>query len=194
VEYASVQLLRHELRPGEAAFEDGTPNFLGIAALASGFEFRDLVGIDRAAMYVRSLTGMLLDGLLAMTHPDGRPLVRIYGPPTLCMRGGIVTFNVLSADDGVVPFEIVETLADERGVFLRGGCFCNPGAAEAAFAFQPAALARALDGLSSGFSIAGLRSRLGRTPVGAVRASLGVANSPADVERALSLVEEFRNR
>ncbi len=194
VEYVSVALDRHERRSGDYGFEDGTPHFLGIAALSSGFQIREHIGVDRAAAHVRGLTKMLLDGLLAMTHPDGTPLVRVYGPPTLCMRGGIVTFNVLSPDGGVVPFETVEARANDRGVFLRGGCFCNPGAAESAFAFEPGALSNALDQLSGDFSIAGLRMRLGGTPVGAVRASLGVANSPADVERALSVVDEFRYR
>jgi len=194
VEYASVQLPRYELRPGEAAFEDGTPNFLGIAALASGFHLREHIGTERAAAHVRGLTSALLDGLLALTHSNGTPLVRVYGPPTLCMRGGIVAFNVLSSGGGVVPFETVEARANERGVFVRGGCFCNPGAAEAAFGFEPQALTRALDGLSRTFSIPGLRTRLGGVPVGAVRASFGVANSPSDVQRALSVVEEFRER
>lgn len=193
VDYASVQLERHELRPGEAAFEDGTPNFLGIAALASGFQFRERIGMDRAAAHVRRLTGQLIDGLLAMTHRNGTPVARLYGPATLCMRGGIVAFNVLSSDGVVVPFESVEARANERGVLLRGGCFCNPGAAEAAFAFEPLALSHALDALSGTFTIPNLRRRLGDTAVGAVRASLGVANSPGDVDRALSLVEEFRN-
>jgi len=193
VDYASVQLRRHELRAGEAAFEDGTPNFLGIAALESGFQFRERIGMDRAAAHVRSLTGQLIEGLLAMKHRNGAPVVRLYGPATLGMRGGIVAFNVLSSDGIVVPFETVEVRANERGVFLRGGCFCNPGAAEAAFGFEPQALARALDGLFGTFSIPGLRSRLGDSAVGAVRASLGVANSAGDVDRALSLVEEFRD-
>jgi len=194
VDYASVHLQRHELRPGEMAFEDGTPNFLGIAALASGFQLRERIGVERAATHVRVLTSLLLDGLLAMKHPGGTPLARVYGPGTPCMRGGIVAFNVLSSDGAVVPFETVEARANARGVFLRGGCFCNPGAAEAAFGLEAPALSRALDGLSGRFTIPGLRSGLGDVAVGAVRASLGVANSPADVARALSVVEEFRGR
>jgi selenocysteine lyase/cysteine desulfurase len=45
IEYASVQLLRHQLRALHDGFEDGTANFLDIAALEQGFAFRDGVGV-----------------------------------------------------------------------------------------------------------------------------------------------------
>jgi selenocysteine lyase/cysteine desulfurase len=107
------------------------------------------------------------------------------------MRGGTVTFNVLSAEGRVLPYEWVETRANAERVFLRGGCFCNPGAAEAAFEFDADALATALDGLRDGFSIPALRSSLRGTAVGALRASVGIANTPADIDRALAVVESF---
>src|SRR4029079_1116253 len=37
IAYASVQLGRHHLRPGHEGFEDGTANFLAVAALDAGF-------------------------------------------------------------------------------------------------------------------------------------------------------------
>jgi selenocysteine lyase/cysteine desulfurase len=191
VDYASVALQRHQLQHGEAAFEDGTPHFLGIAALGSGFELREQIGIDRTHAHVRALTAMLIDGLRTLAHSNGSPLVRVYGPPELSMRGGTVTFNVLSAEGRVLPYEWVETRANAERVFLRGGCFCNPGAAEAAFEFDADALATALDGLRDGFSIPALRSSLRGTAVGALRASVGIANTPADIDRALAVVESF---
>jgi selenocysteine lyase/cysteine desulfurase len=77
-------------------------------------------------------------------------------------------------------------------VFVRGGCFCNPGAAEAAFGFDPQVLGAALDRVSDNFSIDRLRSEMHGAPVGAVRASLGVANNPSDIERLLAIVASFR--
>jgi selenocysteine lyase/cysteine desulfurase len=75
---------------------------------------------------------------------------------------------------------------------LRGGCFCNPGAAEAAFSFDADRMARCLDSLGSGFSIPRLQRCLGPgVAVGAVRASVGLANNRRDIRRALDAVASF---
>ncbi|HEX4469495.1 MAG TPA: hypothetical protein VH080_08165, partial [Gemmatimonadaceae bacterium] len=81
------------------------------------------------------------------------------------------------------------------GVALRGGCFCNPGAAEAAFGFDPDAAARCLRAAGElGFSVQRFAECMRRdtdVAVGAMRASLGMANNDADVRRAIELVESF---
>ena len=192
VDFVSVALDRHQLRAGEYGFEDGTPHFLGIATLAAGFHVRREVGIERASAYTTALTGYLLDGLRSMAHGGGAPLVRVYGPATPAMRGATVSFNVLARDGSVVPFEEVETRANAANVFVRGGCFCNPGAAEAAFGVEPGVLGAALDRVSADFSIPRLRSELGGAAVGAVRASLGIANTPEDLDRLLAVIASFR--
>ena len=188
VDFVSVALDRHQLRSGEYGFEDGTPHFTGTASLGAGFHVRDQVGTARASAYTTALTGYLLDGLLSMTHPDGAPRVRIYGPATLTMRGATVSFNVLARDGSVVPFEEVEMRANAANVFVRGGCFCNPGAAEAAFGVEPAVLGSALDRVADDFSIARLRLELGGATVGAVRASVGIANTPEDIDRLFAVL------
>lgn len=91
------------------------------------------------------------------------PHVTIYGPPSCCARGGTVAFNV----DGV-PYAEVERRAREAGVSLRGGCFCNPGAGERAFGIIGSAEAK--------------------QTFGAVRMSVGLANTIRDVERGLDVV------
>jgi selenocysteine lyase/cysteine desulfurase len=76
---------------------------------------------------------------------------------------------------------------------VRGGCFCNPGAAEAAFGFDKSVMARALDRLGGDFSIPRLQQCMGPDiAVGAVRASLGAANNRRDVERCVDVIESFR--
>ncbi len=59
VEYVSVQNRIHQLRVGAEGFEDGTPNFLGIAAVPAGLSFLRQVGIDRIHERVADLTGRL---------------------------------------------------------------------------------------------------------------------------------------
>jgi selenocysteine lyase/cysteine desulfurase len=193
IEYASVQLRRHRLRPLHDGFEDGTASFLDIAALEPGFAFRHRIGATRLSGHVMALTRELLDGLTALRHRDGGPLIRLYGPGAGDSgRGGTVTFNVLDRDGRCVPFGLVEDRANAAGVQIRGGCFCNPGAAEAAFRFDADRMSRCLDSLADGFSIPRLQQCLGPdVAAGAVRASIGLANNQRDIRRALDIVASF---
>jgi selenocysteine lyase/cysteine desulfurase len=194
VAFASVGANVHRLQRGHEGFEDGTPDFLGIAALAPGFALLDEVGMPRLAVHVARLTRYLLDELAALRHRNGAPLVQIYGPSggpggTLD-RGGTVAFNVRDAHGAPIPYAAVEVRARAAGVALRGGCFCNPGAAEAAFGLDAADLAACLAATGDEFSLARLAACLGRA-VGAVRLSLGLANNRADIERAVAVVASF---
>jgi selenocysteine lyase/cysteine desulfurase len=192
VDYASVQLERHQLRPFAEGFEDGTANFLDLAAVEHGFAFRERIGLQRITAHVTELTAELVAGLRDLRHADGVPLVRLYGPADLDRRGATVAFNVLDRDGRPVPFGLVEHRANSAGVLLRGGCFCNPGAAEAAFGFEAARMARCLDAAGREFSIAALRRCLGsRVAVGALRASLGIAANRRDIRRAIDVIASF---
>jgi selenocysteine lyase/cysteine desulfurase len=84
-----------------------------------------------------------------------------------------------------LPFEEVESAARERGIAVRGGCFCNPGAAEHAFA-MPAV--RAHHCSRGDFTIPRFRSCMGGSAVGAIRASVGIATSLADVAALLEFI------
>ena len=196
--YASVQNDARAFRSDAQAFEDGTPHFLAAPALRAGFALLDLVGMRRLTQHVRRLTSLLLSELSALSHRDGRPAVRHYGRVDTHDRGAVVTFNVQDRRGSVVPFVAVEQRARERGVALRGGCFCNPGAAEAAFHFDAEVAARcareAMDD-AAGFTIERFASCMTAAnpgvAVGAVRASLGLANNESDIRRAVDVVASF---
>jgi selenocysteine lyase/cysteine desulfurase len=87
---------------------------------------------------------------------------------------------------GVLPYELVEGIARELGVAIRGGCFCNPGAAEHAFGI-PAHLARAC--MRDEFTLPRFRACLRGGAVGAVRASVGVATNDDDLDRLLDCID-----
>ena len=194
VEYVSIQNDRHSLLPGGHGFEDGTPHFLGAAAVPAGFALLGEIGMDRLSAHVARLTMTLLQGLVGLRHENGAPVACVYGPTDGRDRGGTVAFNVLGKDGRVVPYWVVAERARALHVAVRGGCFCNPGAAETAFGFDAEAAARCLAEASveGDFSLqrfAGCMGRDGHTAVGALRASLGMANNLADVRRALALVQ-----
>lgn len=191
VTYASVQADRHRLRARHEAFEDGTPNFLGIAALASGFALLEEVGFHRLTPHVHGLTQCFLEVILALRHRNGRELVRIYGPSDMTARGGTVAFNLSGRDRTAIPYSLVETRAREAKVSFRGGCFCNPGASEVAFELEAGRLAACFDSIGDDFTVERLAACIDK-PVGAVRVSFGMANNLDDVNRTLDVIASFR--
>jgi len=189
VAFVSVTHGRHTLRTGHEGFEDGTPNFLDLAAIESGFAL--LARMPRACLraHIQSHTQHFLTRAATLRHRNGAPLVRLYGPRDMEQRGGVVAFNVLQNDGCVLPYERVEWLAREHGVAIRGGCFCNPGAAEKAFGFDALGVERCFDKLEGSFSIEAFRSCVGHAAtVGALRLSVGAPTTHNDIERAVALI------
>lgn len=193
VEYASVQLGSHLMRAGAARFEDGTPAFLDIAALADGFEYMEAVGRDCIASHVSRLTGYALARLRSLANRRGEPLVELYGPQCIDARGATIAFNVRTADRSTVPFDRVVERARGAGVSVRGGCFCNPGAAERALGLPADAMAACLSATGKrGFSLDVLSRCLGpEIPVGAVRVSFGIPTTRKDVDRAVEVIASY---
>ncbi|TYK44916.1 aminotransferase class V-fold PLP-dependent enzyme [Actinomadura decatromicini] len=177
----------HVLAPDETAFEDGTLNFLSIPDVEFGIRWVEDIGMDLIHRRVMALTARLLRRLAALRHPDGSPLVRIYGPEGIDRRGGTVAFNVLDAHGGVVDERIVARDTAAAGISVRTGCFCNPGAGEGAFEIPERALRltahRRMRTLDDYLGVLGLPSG------GAVRASLGLVSNAADVDRLTGFLD-----
>lgn len=193
VDWVSTQHTGHALRPGAEAFEDGTPHFLAARAVCDGLDLLDRIGMSRIEAHVRDMTAQLIAGLLTLRHADGRPVIDVHGPCDMAGRGGTVAFNVKDAAGTVVPFDDVVARAGRSRVSVRGGCFCNPGCAEAALGMD-AERARICRSTRPGrFTPARFAACMGG-PIGAVRASVGVATTAADIDRLLAVLESYRNR
>jgi selenocysteine lyase/cysteine desulfurase len=117
----------------------------------------------------------------------------VYGPKTTVNRGGTIAFNVRNDSGSVVDYALVEAWAARHGVAIRGGCFCNPGASEAAFHFPNTALRPCLEGARDGaFTPRRLGDCLGGSvPIGALRMSVGLANHEADIDRAIAVIAAY---
>jgi molybdenum cofactor sulfurtransferase len=196
VNFATVQGRLHVLAPGEAGFEDGTLNYLAIPAVEIGLRHLERVGIETIHARVHCLTEWLLTELLALRHRNGRPLVRLYGPASSVHRGGTVTMNLYDPSGRLLDYRRVEELAGLERISLRTGCFCNPGAGEAAEGLTEEDM-RA--GLAEGAGITlprflQLMQRRGGKSAGAIRASFGLASNFADAECLLQFVAGFRDR
>ncbi len=189
VRFAAAQNQVHIPYRDAAAFEDGTLNFLDIAAVPRGLDFIDGIGVERIHDHVTALTGELLDALRALRHADGSPMVRVYGPDTTEGRGGTVACNLVDRDGRVVDCRRVEAAAIAAGISLRTGYFCNPGAAETSFDLPDDDARRCFTELAGDdFTLQRFSACLADRPVGAVRLSLGLSSNVDDVRRGVAVL------
>lgn len=193
---ASVQGCGHVLADSEAAFEDGTVDYLNLPAIHIGLEYIDSIGIELIHDRVAALTGWLLAELASLRHSNGAPLVRIYGPTDMENRGGTIAFNFYDPDACLVNYHRVEQLANGFNLSLRTGCFCNPGAGELAHGLTAEEMAEAFQNeermTMDQFQAIVLSKH--KKSAGAVRISLGIASNFADVYRFLGFAATFLNR
>jgi cysteine desulfurase/selenocysteine lyase len=112
-------------------FEAGTPDISGVIGLHAAMDFLDSVGRDNIAQHDQELGAYAFEQLTALNG------IRLFGPNI--GRAGLVSFLL----DGVHAHDVV-TVADQRGVALRGGHHCNqplmnklgvPSTARASFYF-----------------------------------------------------------
>ena len=197
VNFASVGTQRHLLSRGEAAFEDGTLNYLSIPAVEMGLELMERVGVETIAARVKALTGWLLEQLLALRHSNGRAMVRLYGPAATEQRGGTVTLNLYDPEGHLLDYRRVEELAGEEGISLRTGCFCNPGAGECAEGLTEDEM-RAGYALGDGINLQSflrLMQDSGKNKsAGAIRVSMGMASNWFDVSKFVEFAAGFRDQ
>jgi selenocysteine lyase/cysteine desulfurase len=191
VNFATVQGRMHVLSKGEAGFEDGTLNYLGIPAVEIGLRHLQQVGMQTLQTRVNCLTDWLITQLLAIRLGNGRPMVRLYGPANMHMRGGTVTLNCYDPQGHLIDYRRIEELAGGARISLRTGCFCNPGAGESAEDLSEEDMRAGI--AQSGGEINLLRfsqalQQRGGKSAGAIRVSTGIASNWADVERFLAFV------
>jgi selenocysteine lyase/cysteine desulfurase len=184
---ASVQGDKYYLSEGEAAFEDGTLNYLTIPAVEIGFRHIANIGYDMIHARVMTLTQYLLDELSAMQHANGATLVRIYGPLDTQQRGGTVTMNFYDAHGRALDHREIERRANAQNISLRTGCFCNPGGGEIALGITGTELSQCFrqPGHESRFTIDDFRMCVDGKSSGAVRVSVGLVSNEQDVETFL---------
>jgi selenocysteine lyase/cysteine desulfurase len=160
-----VRLDRTDWAGAPARHEAGTPNVVGAIALAAACRFIACLPDGTVAAHEEALLDRLSTGLDAV---GGIRVLRLW--PGEAERIGVLTFTVDDCPAGL----IANYLSAEHGIGVRDGRFCA----------HPL-LAR------FGRSAAGL----GGDPAGsAVRASLGLGSSAADVDRLIEALAALRSR
>lgn len=191
ISVASVQADRHYLAPGAQAFEDGTLDYSNIPAVELGLEFLDSLGYDNIQARLKPLAGWVIEELLAIKHPNGTRLVRLYGPRGLERRGATMALNFVDASGEIIDQDEVQALANERGLSIRTGCFCNPGAGEAALEISKSELTACFHSSPERMTYDDFRNCVQGKGSGAVRVSLGIASNFADAQAFVEFARGF---
>ncbi|HXX79093.1 MAG TPA: aminotransferase class V-fold PLP-dependent enzyme, partial [Ktedonobacteraceae bacterium] len=181
------------LTPGEAGFEDGTINYLMLPAVEIGLRYLEAIGIETIHERVRCLTGWLLEQLLALRHSNGQPVVSIYGPVTTEQRGGTIAFNVCDPSGVVLDCYAIQEEANQHGISIRSGCFCNPGVREIALGLAREDLASVFRQKEHMTYEQFLHIIDGRKQ-GALRVSVGLATNFSDVYQFVQFARTIKER
>lgn len=190
---ASVQGDKYYLSEGEAAFEDGTLNYLTIPAVEIGLKHIESIGYETIHERVMCLTNYLLKELEALKHANGATLVRVYGPTDTTMRGATITMNFYDAGGKAIDHREIERRANAQNISLRTGCFCNPGGGEIALGITGTELSQCFrqPEYATRFTVDDFKMCIDGKSNGAVRVSLGIVSNENDVETFLQFAKNL---
>jgi cysteine desulfurase/selenocysteine lyase len=93
-------------------FEAGTPDISGAIGLHVAMDYLDEIGRENIAKHDQQIAGYAYDQLSRLKH------IRLFGRKT--ERAGLVSFLL----ENIHAHDVV-TIADQRGIALRGGHHCN---------------------------------------------------------------------
>ena len=153
--------------------EAGSPNVVGVVALAAACRALLDVGMETVAAHEHALSTRLWSALARVPG-----LRRLTLWPDEADRVGVATFNL----DGYRHPLLAAILSAEHAIGVRHGCFCAHPLITRLLGIPEEEIDRLAAAL-----------RAGRRPAlpGAVRASLGVGTTPDDIDRLIDALYEL---
>jgi len=154
--------------------EAGSPNVVGVVALAAACRSLLSLGMDAVAERERLLADRLRNGLAEVA---GLELLALWEGAGVD-RVGVAAFNLAGYRHPL----LAAILSAEHAIGVRHGCFCAHPLIAQLLGLDDAEIARLADEL-----------RAGRRPAlpGAVRASVGLGTTAGDVELLLDALDEI---
>lgn len=107
-------------------------------------------------------------------------------------RGGTILLNFFDIYGQQYPFQSVEKKANENLISLRTGCFCNPGIDEITSGITTEHLSNYFANRDSA-DYGDMITFLGKLR-GAVRISVGIPTTTADITKFISFTKMFINK
>jgi selenocysteine lyase/cysteine desulfurase len=155
--------------------EAGTPDIVGVVALAQAIAMFKQIGWDNIIEHEAKLTAYLLEKLRQIDK------VKIYGdndPANSRNRLGVVPFNI----EGLPHALLAAILNFEGGIGVRNGCFCAHTYVKYLLDVKPEDAKRLEDEIKGRD-----RSNL----PGTVRASFGIYNSRQEIDRMCEVLKKI---
>ncbi|MBM4166749.1 MAG: aminotransferase class V-fold PLP-dependent enzyme [Ignavibacteria bacterium] len=144
--------------------EAGTPNVVGIIALAKSLAILEEVGMDAIAQHELELLEY------AFRKIQNVPKIVLYGPTkNLRNKVGVITFNI----EGMHNALVAAILGTEGAIGIRNGCFCAQPYVKRMLKISPEDDARLMKEMVTGNKA---------TMPGMARASLGCYNNEEDID------------
>jgi len=180
------------LKTDHEKFENGTVNYLGIPAVTNGLNFIDSIGIEKIHRRVEELSNVFISEIEQFRHDNNLPLVKLYGPETVEQRGGTFLLNFFDVNGEKYPFQYVEEMGNKEMISFRTGCFCNPGIDELNNCLSSDLLRRYFVSRDHGdyFDFINFTKKMR----GAVRISIGLATTRADMQRFFYFLKTMLNK
>jgi selenocysteine lyase/cysteine desulfurase len=163
--------------PAPERYEAGSPNVIGVVALAAACRRLLELGMDTVAAHERSLAVRLWTALATV---PGLSMLTLW-PAGTVDRVGVATFNL----DGYRDPLLAAVLSAEHAIGVRHGCFCA----------HPL-MTHLLDMPDRDADFLHAELRAGRHPElpGAVRASIGLGTTIEDVDRLVGALHDIARR
>ena len=158
-------------------FEAGSPNVVGVVALAAACRSLLELGMDAVAEHERALATQLWNGL---AHVPGLEILTLWQPGSVD-RVGVAAFNL----DGYRDPLLAAILSAEHAIGVRHGCFCAHLLMSRLLNVSDSQLGRLYSELRAGGSP--------QLP-GAVRASIGLGTTRADIDLLVGALDDIARR
>lgn len=188
----------HEKRDSiQERYEDGTIPFLSIISLLKGFETLERLvpknslnlGIERISRHCFSLGKYLYQKLSELKYSNGKSVIKFYHENNFDsseLQGGIVNFNVLHSDGSFVGFAEISCMASIHNIYLRTGCFCNPGACQRNLKLSNDELKKHF---KAGHVCGDSNDLIDGVPTGSVRVSIGYMTNKENVDSVIEMIK-----
>ncbi|MCH2224752.1 MAG: aminotransferase class V-fold PLP-dependent enzyme [Crocinitomicaceae bacterium] len=192
VSLASAKASYHFLTENHERFEDGTVSYLDIPALSIGLDYINSIGMGRINERVGSLIDYLYNRLEGLTHSNGEKQLTVLGNRNQGNTGGTMIMSFINPNGSKIRFEKIDSLAKEKGISTRSGCFCNPGLDETNNCLTTSELTAYFTSRTRGdyWDMIDFLQKMR----GATRVSVGLATNKRDLDEFVNFVKSLQNR
>lgn len=124
-----------------------------------------------------------------LKYNNGNPVIKFYTDTEYESKeyqGGIVNFNVLHDDGTYIGFAEIAYMANIHKIYLRTGCFCNPGACQRLLNLSNEDIKNQYN---AGHICGDTNDLVDGVPTGSVRVSVGYMTGKKDVDAVLEMIK-----